>query len=92
MKSQVVLVLNTILAVLRNFLSPEVVAELKRAAAEAMTHGDWSHGAKTKFVIDAGRAVVAATPNPWDDILYEIAAAVYVKKYAHRLQEAAEAE
>lgn len=82
-------ILNTILAVLRTFLSPAVIVELKRAAAEAITHGEWSHGEKTDFVINAGRAVVAATPNPWDDVLYEIAASVYVKKYAHRLQEAA---
>src|SRR4051812_2048199 len=73
-----------ILALFRSLMSAEVVAAIKKAAAEAVGHGEWSPGEKTAFVIDAGRAVVAATPNPWDDFLYEAAVALYLKKSAQK--------
>jgi hypothetical protein len=89
---KVLQVLGVILAVFRNFMSAAVIDAIKKAAVEAVTHDSWTPGERTAFVIDAGRAVVAATPNPWDDLLYEAAAALYLKKYAHKLSEAAQAD
>jgi len=80
-------VLTVILALFRHFMSAEVITAIKTAAVQAIMHGEWSHGEKTEFVIQAGRDVVAATSTPWDDMLYEAAVSLYLRKYAARLQE-----
>lgn len=84
--------LSIVLMAFRHFMSQAVIDALKNAAAEAVTKTDWSHGQRTAFVIEAGRAVVAATPNPWDDLLYEAAASLYVRKYAAKVTAAADAD
>lgn len=76
------MVINVIIAAARGFLANQAVAAaIKEAAIEAMLHGEWDRGEKTAFVIEAGRKVVAATPNKFDDFLYPILADLYVRKY-----------
>jgi hypothetical protein len=81
--------LQPLLAIVRSYASAAVIDAIKTASLEAVTHGEWSDGEKTQFVIDAGAKVVQASSSRWDDILYGIATTAYLAKYASKKASAA---
>lgn len=80
---------NALIALVRSFIHNQAIVEaIKAAAAEAVTHTEWAQGEKTNFVINAGFAIVQATPSPYDDFLYQTAAFLYLRRYAGANQRA----
>ena len=76
--------IGVLLALVRHFVTDEVIDAIKRAAMEALANEQWDKGERTQFVIDSVRDVVAATDTPIDDFLVEIAARLYLQKYANQ--------
>jgi hypothetical protein len=74
--------LGVFLALIRHYVSDQVINVIKQAALDALAHGDWKPGDRTQFVIDEARKAVEATATPIDDILLEFAVKLYLKKYA----------
>ena len=67
-----------ILSIVKHFINPEVWKVIEAGVIEAATHGAWSNGEKTAFVEEKARAAAAASANPYDDWLVEIAIKAYV--------------
>jgi len=66
-----------VFGLISHFINPAVVTVIKDGVEEAATHGEWSNGAKTRFVQAKARAAAAASSNSYDDFLVEIAITSY---------------
>lgn len=74
--------IGVLLALVRHYVSDEVIAVIKEKVVEALAHGDWNDGDRLAFVVTAANEIAAATPTKADDTLVDIATRLYLLKYA----------
>lgn len=69
------------ISILRNVVSTPVVNVIKDAILEAATHGSWSNGEKTAFVMDKAREAAKVSENTFDDLAVELLIKLYVRYF-----------
>ncbi len=75
-------IINIVISVIRNFVSPEVVAAIKQAALDAFINfPEKGKDERTNYVINQCRHILETTANPYDEMFFDVLVNLYLRKY-----------